>query len=187
MSVPKGKRNVSRMEFFHLAHKLHREITLLMVRDFGVKSISRDLKSFTHSAKMNEEDRIAFTELCNKYHIDVEAEWPLWLIDSYRNWIVQLLRALVNNITTANTIYPAAPDYDMWFNLKKKYQKLAQANCNQLLQAMQSISYTLPVNHEKFMPYVEMLQNEMTAIKNWQKNTNKQRNSYYKQLQKEMQ
>lgn len=187
MSVPKGKRSVSQMEFFHLAHKLHREITLLMIRDFGVKSISRDLKSFVHSAKMNETDRTAFTELCNKYHIDVEAEWPLWLIDSYRTWIVQLLRELVNNITTANTIYPAAPDYDMWFNLRKKYQKLAQANCNQLLQAMKSVGDVLPVTYEKLMPYIELIEREITAIKNWQKNTNRQRNSYYKQIQKEMQ
>jgi uncharacterized protein YbcC (UPF0753/DUF2309 family) len=76
MSVPEGKRGVSQMDFLHLAYKLNKDITLLLIRDFGVKSISRDLKTFIHSAKMNYEDREIFKELCKKYCIDVEANYP---------------------------------------------------------------------------------------------------------------
>lgn len=178
MSVPVGKRTVSKMEFFHLAKKLKRDVTLLLIRDFGVKSISRDLKTFTHSAKMNEDDRKEFCELCNKYHIDVEAEWPMWLIDEYRDNILQLLRLLKENIVTANTIYPVEPDFEYWHNLRRKHQKLAQANCYQLLDALQDICYVLPVNKEKLMPYVELIEKEMNAIKNWQKRTNQQYKKY---------
>ena len=183
MSVPVGKRGVSKMEFFHLAHKLNREMTMLLIRDFGIKSISRDLKSFCHSAKMNEEDRTAYIGLCQKYHIDVEADWPLWLIEHYRNWILQILRSLIDNITSASTIYPAPPDFDYWHNLRKKYQKEAQADCNKLLKAVQLISEIAPVKKEKLLPYIELIEKEIGAIKAWQKNTNRQRANYIKSLE----
>lgn len=182
MSVPVGKRTVSKLEFFHLAYKMNRDITLLLVRDFGVKSISRDLKTFTHAAKMSEEDREKFVELSSKYHIDVEADYPSWLIQHYREWILELLRSLISNITKANTIYPSPPDYDYWHNRRREYQKLAQADCYQILQTLQSICYILPVKKEKLMPYVEMADNEITALKNWQKTSNRQRNNYYKSI-----
>lgn len=169
---------MSKMEFFHLAKKLKRDITLLLIRDFGVKSISRNLKTFTHNAKMNEDDRAVFNELCNKYKIDVESEWPLWLISEYRDHILQLLRMLKENIVIANTIYPAEPNFEYWHNLRKKYQKLAQGNCYQLLDTLQDICYVLPVNKEKLMPYIEMTEQELNAIKNWQKRTNQQFKKY---------
>ncbi|WP_156945554.1 hypothetical protein [Anaerovibrio sp. RM50] len=175
MSVPEGKRSKSPMEYLHLAYKLNRDVTLLLIRDFGVKSISRDLKTFTHAAKMKEEDRKAFEEICKQYHIDVEASYPLWLIEHYRNVILNLLQNLCENITTANTIYPCEPDYEYWHNLRRKYQKLAQSNCYQLLQALQNITYILPMNKEKIMPYVELIDAEMKALKNWQRRTNQQR------------
>ena len=178
MSVPVGIRTVSKVEFLHLAKKLKRDITFLLIRDFGVKSISRNLKSFAHSAKMNEADRTAFYELCNKYHIDVEAEWPVWLMDEYRNNVLQLLRLLKENIVTANTIYPTEPDFEYWHNLRRKHQKLAQANCYQLLDTFQDICEILPVDKEKLMPYVGMLEHELNAIKNWQKRTNQQFKKY---------
>ena len=38
MSVLKNKRNVSKMEFYHTARRLRREIILLMRRDFGINN-----------------------------------------------------------------------------------------------------------------------------------------------------
>lgn len=175
MSVPEGKRSVSPVEYLHLAYKLNREVTMLLIRDFGVKSISRDLKTFTHAAKMSVDDRSTFEALCKKYHIDVEADYPLWLIEHYRNVVLNILQQMCENITTANTIYPTEHDYDYWHNLRRKYQKLAQSNCYQLLQALQSIAYILPMNKEKIMPYVELVEAEIKALKNWQRRTNQQR------------
>lgn len=173
MTVPAGKRNKSKMEFFHTAYKLHDSITTLLIRDFGIKSISRDLKSFTYSAKMTPEDRANYIEMCCKYHIDVESEYPKWLIEYYRNWIMQLLRELINNITVANTIYPAEPNFEYWFNLRRQYQQLAIANCYQLLQALQAAGRILPVDYNKMMPYVDMVASEITALKDWRKSGNK--------------
>lgn len=172
MSVPLNKRNESRVEFLHTLFKLQKELTLLFIRDFGAKPVTRKLKSFVHSAKMAEEDRIAYMALCEKYHIDVEAEWPLWLIDHYRTKLLAIMESLETNVVTANTIYPTSNDYEYWHNLRRKYQKLAQADCYRLLRAMQNICYILPVDKEKLMPYVGLIEKELNAIKAWQSRTN---------------
>ena len=182
MSVPVGKRTESRIEFLHLMFKLQQQITLFLIRDFGVKPINRKLKSFTHSARMSKEDMTAYTALCEKYHIDVESEWPLWLIEYYREKILKILDAMEEHIVTGNTIYPNSADYEYWHNLRRKYQKLAQADCYRLLRAMQDICYILPIDKEKLMPYVELIEKELQALKNWQARTTDQYRRHMKNI-----
>lgn len=174
MAVPLGKRGESKLEFLHILFRLQKSMTLLFIRDFGVKSISRDLRTFTYAAKMPEKDRELFIAMCSKYHIDVESEWPLWLIEHYRMKLISILDSMEENVVTANTIYPNYADYEYWHNLRRKHQKLAQADCYRLLRAMQNICYILPVDKERLMPYVELIQQELEAIKSWQKRTNAQ-------------
>jgi hypothetical protein len=52
MSVVAGKRGTSSTEFFKQAYRLYDEITQLLIRDFGVKTRTRDLGTFIHAAKM---------------------------------------------------------------------------------------------------------------------------------------
>lgn len=170
MSVPAGKRGKSSTEFFHSAYKLNDSITQLLIRDFGVRSISRDLKTFTHCAKMSKEDRENFSSICDKYHIDVEAEYPLWVIEHYRNVILNILAEMINNITQANTIYPDTMD-DL--KLRKAYQWKAIANCYQLLQHFQTAIRILPVDVNRYAPYVDMINKEIASLKDWKKSDNK--------------
>lgn len=170
MSVPKGKRGLSKLEFFHKAYILNDKITALLIRDFGVKKIARDLKAFTFSARMEADDQSQFISLCEKYGINTEAAYPLWMIDYYRDWILKILRNLVDNITQANTIYPTT---EKEFYFRREFQWKAIGNCYQLLQAMQTVTRTLPVNLEKYMPYVDLIEEELALLKNWKKSDNK--------------
>lgn len=170
MTVPKGKRGISKVEFFHYAYKLNDRITTLLIRDFGIKRISKDLKAFTYSAKMNGADRETFIDICDKYGINVESEYPMWIIEYYRDWILQILREFIDNITQANTIYPKNENE---FYLRRKYQWNAIANCYQLKQAFQTAVRNLPVDVEKYMPYIEMIDDEINHLKNWKKSDNK--------------
>lgn len=170
MTVPKNKRTTSKLEFFYNVYKLNDKLTRILLRDFGVKKTSRDLKAFTYSAKMNNQDRKDFIGLCNKYGVNVEADYPLWLIEYYRDWILRILRELVNNITQANTIYPNSVNE---FYLRREYQWKAIANCYQLKQAMQTAVRNLPVDVEKYMPFIEEIEAEIIALKNWKKSDNK--------------
>ena len=89
MSEPKGKRGMTSTEFYAAAQRLNAEITNLLLRDFGAKPSSRDLWSFCHNAKMSSEDKLAYTQLCEKYHIDVEAAYAkcVYLLNCWqRRW-----------------------------------------------------------------------------------------------------
>ncbi len=170
MSVPASKRGKSKTEFFHSAYKLNDEITQLLLRDFGLKTISRDLNAFTYKSKMSEEDRQTFTDLSNKYHINVESAYPYWLIDYYRHCILHILEQLISNIIVANTIYANS---EREFYDRRHYQWLAIANCYQLLQAMQTVIRNLPVDAEKYMRYVDMIEAEIESLKAWKKSDNR--------------
>ena len=89
MSVPKGERGITTKAFMAAAERLHDDIVRLLLRDFGVKTVNRDLKTFTYHAKFLEEDRDNFMQLCTKYHIDVESDYPAWLINYYRESILR--------------------------------------------------------------------------------------------------
>ena len=170
MSVPESKRSKSKTEFFHSAYKLNDEITDLLLRDFGLKTISRDLNAFTYRAKMEQADREKFADLCSKYRVNVESAYPYWLIDYYRNCMLHVLEQLISNITVANTIYANS---EKEFYDRRHYQWLAIANCYQLLQTMQTVIRNLPVDAEKYMRYVDMIKAEIDSLKEWKKSDNR--------------
>lgn len=175
MSVPVGKRGESKLDFFYNAYHLTDDITRFLIKDFGVKNISRDLKAFTRKAKMDNEDKETFSALCLKYNIDVEADYPIWLIDYYRTWILDICRRLIDEITMANTIYPnvQSSNFEHFFKLKQEHQYNAIAACYQLKQALQAAGRILPVNFEKFMPFVDRIDTEINSLKTWRKSGNK--------------
>ena len=170
MSVPASKRGKSKTEFFHSAYKLNDEITQLLLRDFGLKTSNTDLRTFTYRAKMSNEDRQTFVDLSTKYHLNVEAAYPYWLINYYRNCMLHILEQLISNITVANTIYANS---EREFYDRRHYQWLAIANCYQLLQTMQTVIRNLPVDAEKYMRYVDMIESEMESLKSWKKSDNR--------------
>lgn len=173
MSVPQGKRGVSKLEFLNKAYYLNDRLTQLLLHDFGVKPLARDLRSFTYRAKMTEEDAKAYTELCKRYNIDVEASYPLWLLTRYRDRILDIMDELIANIVQANSIYPAGDYFEHLFIVKRDYQQKAIANCYNLLQCMQTAGRNLPVDYNRFMPFVDIINEELQLLKAWKKSGNK--------------
>lgn len=108
MSVLKNKRSVSSLEFYHNAIMLRREITMLLLRDFGIKDKVRSVKSLYGVPGMEPEDEQKFREIVEKYEMKatIIEEYPAWLIDKMRNNIMNILHNMIMNITQANTIYP---------------------------------------------------------------------------------
>ena len=169
MSVPLSEQTLSKKEYYEQALKLEDAITQLLIRDFGLKTIAKDLNVFTHKAKMDPIDESIFKKLCEIYHLNVEAAYPLWLIDHYRGRILRILEDLENNITAAYTIY--ANSLKEFYD-RRHYQWLAISNCEQLLQAMQSVIRNLPVDGEKYMVFTGMIKEEITLLRNWKKSEN---------------
>ena len=172
MSVLKNKRSVSSLEFYHNAIMLRREITMLLLRDFGIKDKVRSVKSLYGVPGMEPEDEQKFREIVEKYEMKatIIEEYPAWLIDKMRNNIMNILHNMIMNITQANTIYPVC---ESEFYDRRNFQNHAIGNCEQLLQEMQYIISIIPVDAQKYIQYVEMIEKEIALLKGWRKSDNK--------------
>lgn len=97
MSVLKNKRSVSSLEFYHNAIMLRREITMLLLRDFGIKDKVRSVKSLYGVPGMEPEDEQKFREIVEKYEMKatIIEEYPAWLIDKMRNNIMNILHIYI--------------------------------------------------------------------------------------------
>ncbi len=171
MSVVKNKRKESELEFFHNAYILRKEMTDLLLRDFGIKDKVRTVNKEPFIMKMEKDDQEVMLELFQKYHvIELSEQYPMWLIEKFRDSILNILHDLIMNITAANTIYPI---YESELFERRNFQNRAIGNCEQLLQEMQYIISTVPVNANKYMRYVEMIEKEIALLKGWRKSDNK--------------
>lgn len=127
MSVIKNKRSLSDLEFFHNAIKLRTTMTDLLLRDFGVKAKNKNAQVYPKKFKMDKEDGERFMELCEKYQItSIIESYPDWLINEMRTSILENLRQLLANITSANSIYPVC--IDEWTERRLR-QDRAIGNC----------------------------------------------------------
>lgn len=178
MSVIKNKRSLSDLEFFHNAIKLRKNMTDLLLRDFGVKARQRDPHIYPKRFAMDKEDGERFLELCDKYKItSIVDDYPKWLIDEFRESILLNLRELLANITAANSIYPTCM---IELDERRIRQDRAIANCEVLLQEMSYALSVLPVDVNKYMGYVDMIQREIALLKGWRKSDNKLKNRLLK-------
>jgi hypothetical protein len=148
MSVLKSKRGLSKLEFYHNARKLRKELTDFMRRDFGV-----------HSRK-------------NAQKIDPSLPEDYYAEDigEFAKNIKLLLRNLIWNITGGNSVYPVTiADLEQ----RRHYQNAAIINCEQLHQELLFCEDTIPVKVSQFVPYVEKIEFEVKLLKGWRKSNNK--------------
>lgn len=169
MSVPKSRRGLSHMEFYHNAITLRKEITLLLLRDFGIKDKIRKATVITEN--MSEEDATKVIEILDKYDCSsILYKYPDWIINTERDNILKICHRLIMNITQANSIYPTnIAEYQS----RRLFQDYAIGNCEQLLQEMQYVMSIIPVNSNKYMRYVDMIETEIILLKGWRKSDNK--------------
>ena len=148
MSVLKNKRNVSKMEFYHTARRLRREIILLMRRDFGINN-KGNAKNIDPALPDNffDED-----------------------IADFRKNVKILLRNLIWNITAGNTIFPKNENQT---NRRWHYQTKAIINCERIHQEFLCAEDILPIDISKLIPYVELIETEIKLLKGWRKANNK--------------
>jgi hypothetical protein len=151
MAVLKNNRNLSKLEFYHNARTLREDITNLLLRDFGVRDKVRKIKT---------EENLEVT---------IIEEYPDWLITFFRQSIINLLRSLMMNIMAGNTIYPVTLEE---LAERRKYQTAAIINCEQLLSEMTYCADVLPVELNKFLPYVDKIAFEIKLLKGWRKSSN---------------
>lgn len=181
MSVLKNDRGTSDLEFYHTARILRRMVTQELLRDFGVMDKDkRKAKSFPDDGLRAEVVK-QFPKMeifFNKYTRmreelrtrDVVSDYPYWLVYRFRDEMMDYLKNLMDNITAANTIFPVD---ERELSDRRAYQTMAIANCEQILQALQYIMDVLPVDANRLLRYVELVEKEIALLKGWRKSNSK--------------
>jgi len=184
VSVIKNKRGLSKLEFYNNARQLRKELTAILLRNFGVKiKTANDGKTYIEDP--NDDGSV------------ILGEFPEWALAEFRRNIMQILRNMMMNITAGNSIYPSAmedpknPDapklpeeYTRRVQSdeladRRRYQTAAIANCQQLVQELQyfsdvfSLRYnTFVIDVSKILPFIDKIEFEIRLLKGWRKSTN---------------
>lgn len=170
MSVPKNKRTVSDLEFFNTFNKIFDNIMYFTIKDFGIKHVVRNEYTLLKDLKMLDEDRADLERICKEYDISFRAEYPAYILEYHRTKILDILYDLLEDITTANSIYAFT---EQECEMKRRYINSSIAKCNTLLQVFQRIINILPVNVEKYKRTTDLIVEEIKLLRSWKKSTNK--------------
>jgi hypothetical protein len=129
---------------------MRREITMLVLRDFGIHSRGAKFKADTGS----QQPEGFYDELVAEFSKNVR----------------MLLRNMMWNITAGNTIYPVN---EAELQERRMYQDRAIIACEQLHQEILYCEDVIPVKASTFMPYIEQIEFEIKLLKGWRKANNK--------------
>ena len=170
MSVLKSKRKPSQFEVFHHLTKLRREITDLLLRDFGYsfeKAEKRLEKRFSNRPyeDLTDQEKAVYDRL--------KARWTAfdeWFIKDERQVIIDCLREITKEVYIANSIYPTCPEERVQ---RRIHQDEAVGQCYRLTQELQYAIETLPVDVNTYLRFGESIQTEINLIKGWRKSDNK--------------
>lgn len=170
MSVLKSKRKESQFEVFHHLNKMRKEITDLLLRDFGYdldRANKRMSKWFGERGyeELKPEERIRYDKVKAKNRAFDE-----WFIVDERKTIIDCLRTITAEVYTANSIYPQYPEELVE---RRIHQDRAIGQCYRLTQELQYAIETLPVDVDKYLRFGEMIQTEINLLKGWRKSDNK--------------
>lgn len=170
MSVLKSKRKSSQFEVFHHFYKMRKEITDLLLRDFGYdleRADKRVLRVFGGRAyeELNPVEKARYDKLKAKNEAFDE-----WFISDERQVIVDCLRTIGEEVFVANSIYPT---YMEELVERRLHQDRAIGQCYRLTQELQYAIETLPVDVNKYLRFGELIQTEINLLKGWRKSDNK--------------
>ncbi|MCC8047307.1 MAG: hypothetical protein LIP12_17775 [Clostridiales bacterium] len=170
MSVLKSHRQESQFEVYHQYYQLRREVTDLLIRDFGFspekfeKNLLRQFGGKPYE-ELDDTQKIAYAKRKQKELAFIE-----WFVPDERKTIISVLRNIGRCIHMANSIYP---QYMSELEERRKQQDYALGWCDALSQELQYTIETLPVDINKYTRFADMIKQEIALIKGWRKNDNR--------------
>lgn len=172
MSVLKANRKPSPFEVEHHAYKVRTVITDFALRQFGLKEYKEKPKPDAYAGwSQNQKDGYDRNIAKRKERYEAFVEW---FIPDEQKAIIQITRDMVHEIFLANEI---SPQFISECDERRIHQDLALGHCENLIQELQYIITTLPVNIEKYENITNMIIQEQALIKGWRKSDNKIRKS----------
>ena len=170
MSVIKRKRKESQFEVFHNMTKMRQEVTDLLLRDFGYKpdkTMAKINKRFGNREyeEFSQSEKTQYDNFVRK-----ETAFAEWFIVDERQTVVNCLRDINKEAYLANSIYPTSTEELIE---RRLHQELAIGHCYRLVQELQYIAETLPVDINKYLRFADMIDTQISLLKGWRKSDNK--------------
>ena len=170
MSVLKSKRKSSQFEVFHHLYKTRKEVTDLLLRDFGydLERAEKKVEKMFGGRRYEEltpEEKVRYDKLKAK-----NEAFDTWFIEDERKCVVDCLREITKEVFMANNIYPTVMKELVE---RRLCQDRAVGQCYRLTQELQYAIETLPVDVNKYTRFADMIQTDINLIKGWRKSDNK--------------
>ena len=179
LSVPKGKRKESQFEVIKHFYRLRKDITDLLLRDFGYSQKKAEMKmSKMFGGRPYEELSDSQKEHYNKTN-SRNFGFEEWFIGYQRDVIMDCIRNTTEYIFNANSIYPSIPEE---LTERRIYQDKAIGQCYRLLQELQYTIETLPVDIQKYIRFADSINKEINLLKGWRKADNKFKKQFKKDV-----
>jgi len=171
MSVPAGKRKQSKFEAWHHFYKLRKEVTELLLLDFGFsyEKYERKIEKFRndHRTAQNVDE--------------VTARWKAkadgfikWYIDEECTAIMALIREIQKEFTIANSIFPSDTDARIVECCeRRKHLNNAIGLCFALKQEIQAVIDALPVDINKYKRFSDLADEQIALFKGIRKADNR--------------
>lgn len=168
MSVLKANRKPSPFEAEHYAYKVRTVITDLALRQFGLKEYVPKPKPADYE-RWSDEQKAGYEKSVRR-NIERYNAFVAWFVPDEQKAMLHLLRSMMHEIFLANEIHP---QFLYECDERRKHQDLAIGYCENLIQELQYIISTLPVDIEKYEYIVNMIMHEQALLKGWRKSDNK--------------
>ena len=163
MAVPKGRRSESRFEASHHFYGLRREVTELILNDFGY-SHNKAQKKIDRYRKAHEKDQDV-EEIVGKLQKKTES-FEGWFIDEEARAILELLRKIEREFTVGNSIYPSdSPARIVEFLIRRYHVNNAIGLCYSLKQEINYVIRTLPVDINKYERFAVLIDEQVNLYK----------------------
>jgi hypothetical protein len=89
---------------------------------------------------------------------------------NFKNRIDGLASSLTNNLRAANSLYPTSMHE---YEIRRDYQNIAIANCEQLIKELQRIVEKFDVDVNQYSKYSKAIDREIGLIKSWRQHDNR--------------
>lgn len=136
-------------------------------RDFGYqeKDVIRRIEKFAEKniPESNREEWIA-------KKVEQELEFHRWFIKRERDRVLEYASGIINHLVEANTIFPV--NKAEWEERRLDLDRALQC-CKCLMQELQFIAETIPVNREKYTNIIDEITTEFEKIKELRKSDNR--------------
>ena len=173
MSVIVAKRQESQFEVFHHWYQTRKEITNLMLYDFGLKPERQEQKLFRslgikdltelNSLDIPEQERY-------QKHKRRMASVVSWFLQEQRSSVMSCIRNVTEEVFVANSIYPTCLEE---LTERRLHQDRAIGQCFRLKQELQYTIEILEVDINRYANPAKMIDKEISLLKAWRKSDNK--------------